>query len=154
MKICTGCEKEKPLTEFGRSKQGADGRLAKCLVCTQAYWREWRARKTGLQTRPRGRPPGSRNRTPPKARPLPYAICHRVDRLVDLLQAYGHSAVWVFASETLTCDGVEFLILAHNLLLGSQEIPMTVRGIEDALRRERASCASSATSPSGDAPTS
>ena len=36
MKTCTACGVSKPMTEFGRSSIGKDGRRARCLVCSNA----------------------------------------------------------------------------------------------------------------------
>lgn len=41
MKVCSGCGKTKPLTDFARDKRRSDGRTSRCKPCTNAYARQY-----------------------------------------------------------------------------------------------------------------
>lgn len=74
MKTCFKCETEKPLTEFYRHTQMADGRLNKCKTCTKAD-----ARKNGQRPEVRAR---ERERAKLPHRVAARAKYHRENRKV------------------------------------------------------------------------
>jgi hypothetical protein len=59
-KVCTRCERRRPVDEFGRSDRYADGLRPHCMRCRVEYTREWRqsnrdevnAKKRAYEARP------------------------------------------------------------------------------------------------------
>lgn len=49
MKLCKSCGEVKPLTEFSRHKDMADGRQNHCKVCRAEWLRDWRAKNPHKQ---------------------------------------------------------------------------------------------------------
>jgi hypothetical protein len=144
VKTCTKCGIAKEPDDFPRSAKYRDGLSSNCRSCANAAYREWALRKQGriiVASPRRGRPPGGKSTSPdepPTPRPprkpvLPPPISHKVDRLVGLLQAYGHATVWIYGETTLTVDGIAFEIGRKALLLGAQDIPFEVSAVETAI---------------------
>lgn len=136
MKTCRKCGETKPLSEFNRKADSADGLRPDCKPCRAADQRAWRAanpeRARGLQRAWRERNPGAneaKNRRWAEANPETLAAAKRDS---DLRRLYGISAAdydAMFESQRGLCAVCERPPGARRLHVDHDHATGAVRGL-------------------------